>query len=142
MKGIFKMRIFFVLIVLMFFSSHAFARAVDEIKVKKTADGYEMAIDFNYPFEYMETDPGNTAKIFYVQLRTENFQSLAQHDIDSIQDDSILSWDESTGLPMSNISFDGSDAQRPKLMITFSQAVNVNVHSEGDMTQLIIDVKT
>ena len=134
-------RLLIVMIVLLFLSSSAFARAVDEIKVRKTADGYELAINFNYPFDYIETSPSSADKVFYVHLQTENFDNLTQQDMDSIQQDSILSWDESIGLPMSNITFDGSDDERPQLILTFSQVVNVNVHNEGDFSQIIIDVK-
>ncbi len=127
---------------LMFLSAQAFARPVDEIKVKATAEGYEITLYFNYSIEYRQITPQGKSKTFYLQLKTNNFQFLTPQDIDSIQQNAPLSWDQSKGIPLQDISFESNDAERPRIIMTFKDPVEVQAHSNGDLRSLVINIKS
>lgn len=120
----------------------AHASSLEEVKIRVLPDGYEISLNSLYSYQVKNISPTGKGSRFYVQLKTFNYASLLQEDKDDISGNVVPAWDRSTGLPLGELSFDGSDAENPKLNLVFTEDVDVSAHSSGDLKMLIIRITT
>jgi len=119
----------------------AYARAVDEVKIKALPDGYELTVNFLFTIQYLSHAPNNPAKELYVQLKTIDFRTLTEQEIDSLRERMTLGPDPASNIPLQEIIFEGADPQRPQMTFLFSEEVECDVRSGVDLRSLIIKVK-
>jgi len=135
---------FFICLVFLsfFITTQAEARAVDEVKFKQLPDGYQITINFFYAIQYQSHAPNNPSKELYVQLRTIDFRTLSDQDVDSLRQ--RLTWgpDPTTSIPLQQIIFEGGDPERPQMTFLFTEEVDCDVRSSADLRSLIVKVKT
>lgn len=123
-------------------TTQAQARAVDEIKIKPLADGYKIIVDFLFAIKYQSHAPNNPSKEFYIQLKTIDFATLNDQDIDSLRERLRWGEDPTTDIPLQEITFEGGDPERPQMAFIFTEEVECDIQSSGDLRSLIITVKT
>lgn len=118
------------------------ARAIDEVKVKTLPDGYEAAINFIFAIQYQSHAPNNPAKEFYIQLKTIDFRTLTMQEIDSLRERLTFGPDPTSKIPLQEITFEGSNPERPQMTLRFTEEVECSLQSSGDLKALFIKVKT
>ncbi|MEI6437306.1 MAG: tetratricopeptide repeat protein [Candidatus Omnitrophota bacterium] len=118
------------------------ASALEEVRIQVLPDGYELSLNSLYAFQLRNLSPVGKARKFDIQLKTLNYSTLSQEGRDDINNGVIPAWDKSTGLPLKDLHFDGDDQENPKLMIEFTEDVQIDVRGTGDQKTLIIRVTT
>jgi len=137
------MSYFLIVICLAFFTPiTAQARAVDEVKIKPLPDGYEIRVNFLFAIQYQSSAPNKPAKELYVQLKAIDFKVLNDQEISSLRERLNLGPGPSTNISLQEIIFEGGDPERPQMTFLFSEEVECDVHSSGDLRSLILTVKT
>jgi hypothetical protein len=120
---------------------HAHARAIDEVKIKTLPDGYQVAVNFLFAIQYQSHAPNNPAKELYVQLKTIDFRTLTTQEIDSLRERLTFGPDPTSNIPLQEITFEGGDPERPQMTFHFTEEVECDVRSSGDLRSLVIKVK-
>jgi len=118
------------------------ARAVDEVKVKVLPDGYEIRVNFLFAIQYQSHAPNKPAKELYIQLKTIDFKTLTDQEIDSLRERLNLGTDPAIKIPLNEIIFEGVDPERPQMTFIFSEEVDCDVYSSVNLRSLIIKVRT
>ena len=137
--GIFYGLIFLFLL----FPLTAQARVVEDVQVQTLPDGYEIVVRFLFAIQYQSHTPQDQqGKEFYVQLKTTNFQTLTDQEVDTFRERVTLGWNEVTGIPLKEMTFEGGDPERPQMTFLFIENVEFDVRSSADLRSLIVRVKT
>ena len=119
------------------------ARVVEDVQVRTLPDGYEIAIRFLFAIQYQSHTPQEQpGKEFFVQLKTINFQTLTDQEIDTFRERVTLGWDETTGIPLQEMTFEGGDPERPQMTFLFTEDVEFDIRSSADLKSLMVRVKT
>lgn len=119
------------------------ARVVEDVQVQTLPDGYEVVVRFLFAIQYQSHTPQDQqGKEFYVQLKTTNFQTLTDQEVDTFRERVTLGWNELTGIPLQEMTFEGGDPERPQMTFLFTENVAFDVHSSADLRSLIVRVKT
>lgn len=119
------------------------ARVIDDVRIAPEPDGYRMTLDFLFDLRYQSHTPDEASREFRVQLRPANFQSLTAEEIDSLRERVSVSWDNTTGIPLQEMIFEGGDPERPQITFLFSQEVEFAVQLSLAVTlrELVISIK-
>lgn len=131
-----------VLLLLSLSARQAFARTVDDVKVKVLQDGYEITFLLLSSLHYTTHTPRESARDFFIQLSTVNFTTLSDDEVQSIRERLNLGWDVNLGIPLQEITFEGANPERPQIVLRFTEEVDIEVASGADLKSLVVHVKT
>jgi len=93
----------------------AHARVVTNVEVVAQEDGYEVEIEFLFPIRYISHSPEGPSQELRIQLRPVNIQQLTDGQVEDLRERISLSWDESTGIPLKDITIEGGDPEQPQV---------------------------
>jgi hypothetical protein len=125
-----------------FFAREAWARVVEDVEVRTLPDGYEINIRFLLQLQYNTRTPNQASRHFFVQLKTVNFQTLSSDEVNSLRDRVFLSWNELSGIPLKEMTFEGGDPERPQMTFSFTEDVDLSVRNSVDLRSIIVTIKT
>lgn len=124
------------------FKAHA-VDIVDSVKVRPTAEGYEITLNFLVQLRHLASTNGSKTNDVQIQMQALNFSALTSDELTLLGDTGpVVSWNRRKGAPIEDIRYDGSDPQRPLIYFLFSQEVYVKVKSSPDLRSLIVNIKT
>jgi hypothetical protein len=119
------------------------ARVVDSVDIRTRTDGYEITVNFAIPMRYQGHAPKEAANFFVVELRSGPSALTTEEDISTqLSERADLSWDRSSGVPLTQITYEGGSAARPTMSLRFSVPVQIDVRSSSDQQALIVTVIT
>lgn len=124
------------------FIKNVHAQIIDDVSVTEQAQGYEVVIYFQFPLSYQSHSPAEFGKELNIQLRSTNFQSLTEQEIEFLRQRESASWDYTTGVPLEELVLEGGDPERPQVNLLFTKEVQFEVRSGIDLRSLIITIKT
>lgn len=136
------LRICFLLVFMSAFPLNAHARLVTDLQIKTTLTGYEIHIEFLFPVRYQSHSPAGPGQELHVQLRPINFQELTTEQVNDLRERITLGWDESTGIPLKDITWEGGDPENPQITFHFTKGVNYHVYTSGNLRTLIVLLET
>ena len=121
----------------------AHARVVSNVQVTPVTTGYEIEIEFLFPILYQSHTPSGAAQELRVQLRPSNFQQLTSGQVEDLRERITLAWDESTGIPLKEITMEGGEPERPQMVFHFTKEVDITeVRNSDNLQSLIVVVGT
>lgn len=117
------------------------ARVVDGVDIQTRTDGFEIVVNFTVPVQYQGHAPKEAADFFAVQLRTGSaVQNNEQDPGAQFSGQTELSWDRSSGVPLTQLTYESGLAAHPTLTLRFSVPVHIKVRSSSDQRTLIVTV--
>ncbi len=131
-----------VLLLVILSSQQAYARTVDDVKVKVLQDGYEITFILLSSLHYTTHTPREPARDFFIQLSTANFTTLSDDEVQSIRERLNLGWDVNLGIPLQEMTFEGANPDRPQIVLRFTEDVGIEVASSADLKSIVVHVKT
>lgn len=132
----------FVLLLLLLSSRQADARTIDDVRIKTVEDGYEITFSLLSSIQYTTHTPHHAARDFFIQLNTVNFNTLPEEEVQSIKERLNLGWDTNLGIPLQEMTFEGTNPDRPQLVLRFTEDVAIDVTSSADLKSIMVHVKT
>ena len=124
------------------FTSTAFSRLVNKVDIRERSTGYEVRVDFFLPMRYVSHRPQSKGSILRIQMRPSVIGLNNPDTIEELSERQLLSWDRSSPIPLTEITYEGGIPDRPELTLRFKRDVEFNVQSSGDLRTLIIIVRT
>lgn len=119
------------------------ARSVSNVHVTQLSDGYEIQIEFYFPIQYQSYAFSDSGQELRVQLRPANFQQLSDQQIDDLRERVTLSWEQTSGVPLQEITMEGGDPERPQITFSFTKEVELSEVRNGDNPrEIIVRIKT
>jgi hypothetical protein len=79
---------------------------------------------------------------FLILLSTVNFSTLPADEITSIRERLNLGWDPKLGIPLQEMTFEGTNPDRPQIVLRFTEDVTIDAVSSADLKSLMVHVKT
>jgi hypothetical protein len=119
------------------------ARVVDNVDIRARTDGYEIIVNFTMPIRYQGHAPKEDAAYFVVQLGSNPAAQTTEEDIDAqLAERAEISFDRLSGVPLSQIIYEGGSPRRPTMSFKFTTPVHIEARSSSDQQSLIVTVTT
>lgn len=119
------------------------ARVVDNVDIRTRTYGYEIVVTFTTPLRYQGHAPKEAADFFVMELRSGPSARTTEEDINTqLSGRAELSWDRSSGVPLTQLTYEGGSAARPTMTFRFSTPVRIDAHNSSDQQALIVTVMT
>jgi hypothetical protein len=124
------------------FTTPAFSRIVNNVDIRTRSTGYEVRVNFFLPMRYINHRPKNKGDILRIQLSPSVNGVNNPETLEQLGDRQFLSWDRSVGIPLSEMTYEGGNPNRPGMTLRFTRDVEFDVQTSGDLRTLIIIVRT
>ncbi len=132
---------YFVLLII-FYSTTAKARVVDDVNIDAITEGYEIKINFDLLVKYQSHTPDKASNFFRVELVPVNLNRLDGMAVESLKERSVLSWNRKIGVPLKDMTYEGGDPEHPQMTFAFTKEVGFSIRNGTDLKSLIVSIKT